>query len=198
MTSEIWAIVLAAGKSTRMQQQKLLMPFRGETIVSKVVNTARLAAGDNVVVVLGSHSEEVREQVGNENLKFCFNPDYERGMLSSVICGFNGLPETAGAALLFLGDQPQIPAAVSLAVIEAWKTSGKGIIIPASEGKKGHPVLIEIRYRKEIEQLNPEKGLRSLMEKFSSDVHVVECSTPEILRDIDTPADYENEINKLK
>lgn len=198
MKQEIWAIVLAAGKSTRMQEQKLLLPFHGETIIRKVVTKAMHAANGKVMVVLGSHSKEVREQAGSNGLEFCFNPVYESGMLSSVICGFDALPEDAKAAILFLGDQPQIPDTVPGRIMEAWKNSGKGIVIPVFTGKRGHPVLIETKYKKEIKQLDPNKGLKALMEKFNGDVHEVECNSPEITRDIDTPADYHFEINKNK
>lgn len=198
MNTAIWAIVLAAGKSTRMQKQKLLLPFQGETIIRKVVKTAMHAVHQNLVVVLGSHSEEIRKQAGNPDLKYILNPDYETGMLSSVICGFNALPENAGAAMLFLGDQPHIPNSVPAQLIAAWNQSEKGIIIPTFTGKRGHPVLIEIKYKQEIEHLNPDKGLKELMEKFSNDVYEVECQSPEVIRDIDTPADYQYEINKNK
>ncbi len=198
MKQSVYAIVLAAGKSTRMQKQKLLLPFQGETIIRKVINTAMQAVNSNIVVVLGSHSDEVRQQTNNPNLKFILNPNYETGMLSSVICGFSALPERAGAAMLFLGDQPHIPGSVPVQLIVAWNNSKKGIIIPTFSGKRGHPVLIETKYKQEIEQLNPEKGLKELMEKFSNDVLEVECQAPEVIRDIDTPDDYQYEINKNK
>jgi len=117
-------------------------------------------------------------------------------MLSSVICGFRALPNGAKAALIFLGDQPQIPSRVTDLVITAWIQSKKGIIMPTFNGRRGHPALIETRYKTEIERLDPEKGLRTLSEKFKEDVFEVECSIPEILRDIDTPEEYEYEISK--
>ena len=125
------------------------------------------------------------------------NQNYAEGMLSSVICGFRALPAEADAALVFLGDQPQIPGEVTRLVIEAWQNSGKGIIIPITNGRRGHPVLIETKYKSEIEKLNPEKGLRQLMEKFAEDVFEAECNLPEILRDIDTPEEYSREINLI-
>lgn len=198
MKKTVWAIILAAGKSTRMHKQKLLLPFQDESIISRVTKTAMHTVNQNVVVVLGSHREEIREHVGNLHLQFCVNPDYETGMLSSVICGFQALPEHAQAAILFLGDQPHIPNTVPDQIIKAWEKSGKGIIIPVFSGKRGHPVLIETKYKKEIEQLDHTQGLRALMEKFHDDVYEVECDAPEIIRDIDTPADYQYEINKNK
>ena len=194
--SGIWAIILAAGASTRMKKQKLLLPFNGKTIIEEVVKNASKSVGSNIMVVLGSHKEQVKAQIKNYGASFCVNENYMEGMLSSVICGFRALPDEIKAALIFLGDQPQIPPQASTLVIEAWKQSKKGIVIPTFNGRRGHPVLIETKYKTEIEKLDPEKGLRTLSEKNKNDLFEVECEIPEILRDIDTPEEYESEINK--
>ena len=194
--NEIWAIILAAGASTRMKQQKLLLPFNGKTIIETVVENIAQTVNSNIMVVLGSHLDQIREQIVNYNVKFCLNENFMDGMLSSVICGFSALPEGAEAALIFLGDQPQIPSHTTGLVVDAWRQSGKGIIMPTFNGRRGHPLLIETRYKAEIEQLDPEKGLRTLSEKFKNDVYEVECNIPEILRDIDTPEEYQYEISK--
>jgi molybdenum cofactor cytidylyltransferase len=193
---EIWAIILAAGASTRMKQQKLLLPFNGKTIIETVVENVARSVSSNILVVLGSHREQIQEQLVNSAVKIGVNENYMDGMLSSAICGFRALPGEAKAALIFLADQPQIPAQVTDLVIKAWIESGKGIVMPTFNGRRGHPVLIETRFKTDIERLDPEKGLRVLSEKFKNDVFEMECSIPEILRDIDTPEDYENEINK--
>jgi len=193
---EIWAIILAAGASTRMKKQKLLLPFKGKTIIETVVENAARSVNSNIVVVLGSHHEQISRQIENFDIKLCVNENYHDGMLSSVICGFNALPEEAKAALIFLGDQPQIPSLVTNLVVAAWKESGQGIVIPTIKRRRGHPVLIETRYKQEIENLDPNKGLRALSEQNKNDVYEMNCLIPEILRDIDTPEDYEMEINK--
>lgn len=194
--NEIWAIILAAGASTRMQKQKLLLPFKGKTIIETVVENAARSVNSNIMVVLGSHREQISRQIENYETKFCINENYPEGMLSSVICGFMALPAEAKAALIFLGDQPQIPSLVTNLVVEAWQKSGKGIVIPTIKGRRGHPVLIETRYKPEIEKLDPKKGLRTLSEKYKNDVYEMKCLIPEILRDIDTPEEYRMEINK--
>ena len=116
-------------------------------------------------------------------------------MFSSVVCGFSALPPEAEAALLFLGDQPFIPAHVPGKLIGAWQETGKGIIIPVSDGKRGHPTLFDLKYRDEISGLDPESGLRALALKFPGDIAEVEINSPEITRDIDTKNDYFNELN---
>ncbi len=193
---KIWAIVLAGGASTRMGTQKLLLPFRGGTIVESVIRNIQPVVQNNILVVLGSHRDEIREKIEKLPLQICMNENYSDGMLSSVICGFRNLPDDAKAALIFLGDQPQIPTTVSKKVVETWKKTQKGIVIPVFKGRRGHPSLIETKYKPEIERLDPEKGLRELMRKFANDVSEVRCNLPEILRDIDTPEDYEYETNR--
>lgn len=194
--NEIWAIILAAGASTRMHQQKLLLPFQDKTIIETVIDNAALEVDKNIMIVLGSHREEIVGQIGNRSVNYCVNEDFMDGMLSSVICGYNALPVNAKATLIFLGDQPQIPKQVPKIVIEAWQQNNKGIVIPTYKGKRGHPCLIETKYKYEIEKLDPAKGLRMLSQKFKDDVFEVECNIPEILRDIDTPEEYKMVINK--
>lgn len=193
---KIWAIILAAGKSTRMKQQKLLMPFNRKTIVETVISRIIPVLKSNIMVVLGSNRVEIENKIKDYQVESCYNQNYEQGMLSSVVCGFNSLPDNVEAAMVFLGDQPQISTEVIRAVINAWKQSEKGIIIPTFNGKRGHPVLIEIKYKAEINRLDPDKGLRQLMQNFSDDIVEAEVAESEILRDIDTPADYQFEIEK--
>lgn len=191
-TKSVCAIILAAGASTRMKTQKMLLPFYGKTIVETVVDKA-LKVAENVVVVLGSHKDEIAEKLAGRNISIVVNENYLLGMLSSVICGFQNLHKNVNAVLIFLGDQPQVPYQAAKMVIEEWKKSEKGIVIPTFSGKRGHPVLIETRFSNDIENLDIEKGLRQLMEIRKSDILEVDCPFPEILRDIDTPEEYEKE-----
>lgn len=193
---KIWAIVLAAGKSTRMKQQKLLMPFNGQTIIETIIQKIFPVLESNIIVVLGSHCNEIRQKINKLQVKSCFNKDFENGMLSSVIYGFGALPEDAEAAMIFLGDQPHISTDVIQKVARAWKQSDKGIIIPTFNGRRGHPVLIGIKYKSKIRELDPSKGLRQLMVENPDDISEVELGQSEILRDIDTPEDYEFEIKR--
>ena len=193
---KIWAIVLAAGKSTRMKQQKLLMPFNGKTIVETVISKIIPVLKSNIMIVLGSNCNEIEPIIDQMQVQSCFNKNFEEGMLSSVVCGFNSLPDSAEAAIVFLGDQPQISTDVIQKVAEAWKHSDKGIVIPTFKGKRGHPVLIETNYKSDINLLDSSKGLRQLMIENPDDISEIEVAEDEILRDIDTPADYQFEIEK--
>ena len=195
--SDIWAIILAAGSSTRMKKQKLLLPFHGKTIIETVIYNAKQVVGGNVMVVLGANRSEISEQIASYDIHTTINENHLSGMLSSAICGFEAIPEKAKAAIIFLGDQPQIPHTVAEQVLYAWKKSHKGIVVPIFKKRRGHPVLIETRFFPEIENLDQNRGLKQLLERHPEEILEVDCSMQEILRDIDTPEEYATEINKL-
>ena len=190
-----WAIILAAGSARRMGSQKLLLPFGKKTMIETVVENVLASSIEHVMVVLGANQQEVRDALANTPVHFCYNDAHENGMLSSVQCGIRALPPDATSALIFLGDQPGIPPAVTNLVLEAYQEELIGIVIPLHEHRRGHPLLVDMKYRKEIEQLDLEEGLRSLRHHFPDDVLEVEVNEPGILIDIDTPADYKNATN---
>ena len=205
----IWAIVLAAGESLRMGTQKLLLPFGDTTVSGAVVRAARASRVDRVLVVLGADRERVQAELepgrepgrgagpaGPAAIAFTVNEDYPLGMLSSIKAGFRALPSDAEAAVIMLGDQPFLPSRVVDAVITGYRKSGKGIVIPAFRGRRGHPVLVDIKYRDEVLGLDPADGLRQLMRAHSSDIEVVEVDDAGILRDLDTPEDYQNGVTR--
>ncbi|MDO8927624.1 MAG: nucleotidyltransferase family protein [Bacteroidota bacterium] len=195
--NDVWAIVLAAGMSTRMGTQKLLLPFAGMTIIEKVVENILNSGIENIMVVLGANRAEIEAVLEFWPVQTIRNENFREGMHTSVISGVNALPENAKAVMIFLGDQPFIPVYVSVKVVEAWKDSGKGIVIPLFSGKRGHPPLYDLKLRQEILDLDPAVGLRSVAQKFLDEILEVETFCPEIVRDIDTREDYSNELGKM-
>ena len=193
----IWGIILAAGASTRMKKQKMLLPFMGKTIIETVIGNASLFLQKNIIVVVGSDKERIVKKIGTYDIQIVFNENYKSGMLTSVLKGLNTIPKSAEALMIFLGDQPQLPIEIVKEVAKAYMNSSKGIVIPVFLGKRGHPLLIAAKYFPKIKKLDHSKGLRSLAEKYAEDVLEVECTFPEILRDIDTPEEYKMEINKI-
>ncbi len=190
-----WAIILAAGSSRRMGSQKLLLPFGKSTIIETVIDNVLNSSLDQVMVVLGPEQESILQAIGKRPVKFCHNKDHEKGMLTSIICGIRALPSEAVSALIFLGDQPGIPPAVTDSVINAYNEELFGIVIPVHDHRRGHPLLVDMKYRKEVEGLDLEEGLRALRHHFPQDVLEVEVDEPGILVDIDTREDYKNATN---
>lgn len=189
---EVWAIVLAAGESVRMGTPKMLLPFHGSTILEKVIENISKSTISKIMVVTGADSETIIRQIRNLNVSYCYNEKYSEGMLSSVICGFRNVPPETSAIAVFQGDQPLIKHETINIVITAYDKSDRGLIIPVFENRRGHPFLIDKKYRKEIEKLNPDEGLRSLSSIFKEDVLEVETNDQGILKDIDTYEEYMN------
>ena len=193
----LWAIILAAGESKRMGFPKMLLIFNGRTMLENVIANVSGSDIDNTLIVLGAENEALTKMINKLSVKHCYNDNYKDGMLSSVKCGFRNLPSELEAVLVFQGDQPLITPKVINKVIEEYRSSGKGIIIPVYKKKRGHPILIDRKYRNEIEMLDAREGLRSLAYQFSDDVLEVETDDPGILRDFDTFEEYKKEINQI-
>jgi molybdenum cofactor cytidylyltransferase len=191
---ETCAIILAAGKSERMGTNKLLLPFHGKPMINKVIDHVQQSEVDHIWIVLGAFRDDMLAAIRDLPVNHCFNADYEQGMFTSVQCGFRNMPSSADAAIVYLGDQPMIPAEVTRKIIRAFGQSDKGILIPVYRGRKGHPVLIAKKYKVIIDTLFAPEGMHTFMEKYREDILEVEVQTPGILRDIDTKQDYKNEI----
>jgi molybdenum cofactor cytidylyltransferase len=186
----IWAVVLAAGESKRMGEPKLLLPFRGRTILENVIEAVLRSPVDRTLVVLGAHADRISALLDATSVERAFNPDYRSGMLSSVRCGIRHLPSDARAALIFLGDQPGLCDGTITAVLNAYQTSGKGLVLPVRGSTGGHPLLLDLKYRADIEHLDPEVGLKGLLALHPDDVLRVEAGEGTNPPDIDTPEDY--------
>lgn len=191
----IWAIVLAAGESRRMGSPKMILPYKGMTIIEKVLENVLASDVEKVVTVLGSNKDEVLKVIEKFPVLHCINSNYKNGMLSSVKCGFEFLPADFRAALVFLGDQPMAETAVINKMIKAYNESGKGILVPVFENKRGHPLLADKKYLDEIINLDDPEGLKGLLRRHPDDLLEVVTETPSVLMDIDTREDYINEIN---
>lgn len=195
-TGEVWSVILAAGESTRMKEQKLLMPFGESTMIEKVVEENLSSKTDRVMVVLGSDNNSIMEKLSGHTLKTVYNEDYTKGMFSSVKKGIGSLPENCSAAIISLGDQPMISREVIDKMVGSFASGSTGIIIPVFEGRRGHPLLIPARYFMEILNLAADDSLRTILSAHPGDILEIDVDTGDILRDIDTREQYDNEINK--
>jgi molybdenum cofactor cytidylyltransferase len=213
----IWAVVLAAGESRRMGTQKLLLPYGDTTVAGAVVRTACDSRADRVLVVLGADREAVRAAIerkaddgrgasaaeggapdgvptlagsASKSVAFTINENYRSGMLSSIQAAFRALPADAEAAVVMLGDQPFLPVRAVDAIVGAYREGGRGIVVPVYGGRRGHPLIVDLKHRDEVLRLDPAVGLRQLLRAHPEDVREIEVDEAAILRDLDTPADY--------
>ena len=190
----IRSIILAAGESRRMGFPKMLLQINGKTMIENVIGNVAGSGTDDILVVLGAGSEKLTELVKKYDIKYCYNENYSQGMLSSVQCGFRNLSPDTEAVMVFQGDQPFIAPPVIDSVIEAFRSTGKGIVMPVFKGKRGHPLLLDIKYRDLIEKLDADLGLRSIAYLYSEDVLEVETDDPGVLRDFNTYDEYMKDL----
>ncbi|HLP73592.1 MAG TPA: nucleotidyltransferase family protein [Bacteroidales bacterium] len=196
LRSEIQAIVLAAGESRRMGRMKMLLPFRGTTMLEHVIDNIFSAGLENITVVLGHKKEELAGLVDKKGVNYCVNNNYTEGMLSSVICGVNSLTGHYRFLMVFQGDQPLIsPGTIGKMIDEAEETT-KSILIPVHEGKRGHPLMVSRQLAGKIGFLDPAIGLRALTNENPEQILEVSVNDPGILRDFDTYDEYIREINQ--
>lgn len=191
----IGAIVLAAGHSRRMGTQKLLLPLAGRTLIGRVIDEVRSGAVDHVVVVVSQDEAAVRQELADQPVALVINPNPEGEMLSSVRCGLRALPAGCAAAMVVLGDQPGVNAALVRDVIRKFRETG-GIVVPAHRGRRGHPTLFAARYFDEVLTRHDGVGLHGLLKAHLEDVHELEIADPAALDDIDHPDDYRRELNR--
>jgi molybdenum cofactor cytidylyltransferase len=190
----ICAVVLAAGLSSRMGVQKLLLPFGGKTVVGHIVDQLLASTIDEVHIVVGHQAEQIIAELSGRAVSIVNNPDYESGMLSSVRCGLKSLPEKCRAVMVVLGDQPSITTELIDQMLKSFAATEKDILIPLYKGKRGHPILFSLKYRDEIMTHYDDVGLRGLMHKHSEDMFELEVPTASVLCDMDYPQDYRREL----
>jgi molybdenum cofactor cytidylyltransferase len=185
----IAAIVLAAGRSTRMgAANKLLADIGGRPIVRHTVEAALASHAWPVLVVTGHQADEVRTALADLDVAFLANPDFAIGLSSSLKVGVRALPPEADGALVLLGDMPRIEAAHLDAMIAAFTSeAGKTIVVPVHEGQRGNPVLWPSDLLAEMLALDGDVGARSLMATHARRVREIDLGTDAILMDVDTP-----------
>ena len=158
----VWAVVLAAGAASRFgspKQRLLLQP---------VLERVRRSSVDDVVVVLGAHELET-------DARTVHCPDWERGPGASLRCGLQALPNEAEAAVVVLGDGPELEPAAIDRVIAAWRADSSPVVAAAYSGTRLHPVLLDRTVWQEI----PDEGAKSL------DAVLVDCD------DLSPPGDVD-------
>ena len=164
-----------------MGRPKALLEYKGETFLARLVRMFRVYCED--VFVVGSHAVAVPEA------RVVVNRAPERGMLSSLQCGLEALPECTRAVAFTPVDYPAIQQSTLERVITGW--SGELLRIPRYGGRRGHPVLVARDLFPEFLVQPSTAQAREIVRRHESDIQYVDVNDPGILTDVDTPADYE-------
>jgi molybdenum cofactor cytidylyltransferase len=184
----IAAIVLAAGRASRMGSNKLVAELDGEPIVRRTVRAVLGSRARPVVVVTGHEAGAVAGALAGLDVRFAHNPDFADGMSTSLRVGL-AAAGAVDAALICLGDMPRLRAAHFDTVIDAFRAGDPAaIVVPTFDRKRGNPVLWPRRYFAEIAALSGDVGARALIDRHADHVRLVAIDDPAILVDVDTPA----------
>jgi molybdenum cofactor cytidylyltransferase len=184
-------IILAAGKSSRMGCQKLLLPFgKGDTVLGKTISNAQAANIDPLLVVSGSEREQVEAIAAAKGVSCVFNPDYRQGQSSSIKRGLSALPSEA-AALFMLADQPAVGPDVLRRLVEAYKQHGSLIVATRTKkGVSGAPTLFAPSLFNELKCISGDVGGRGVLRAHADEVFHIDIDDDTILWDADSPEQY--------
>jgi molybdenum cofactor cytidylyltransferase len=180
------AIILSAGKSERMGTPKALLQYRGQSFLATILAEVASAGMMPTIVVAGHHYDAISRAF--PSLQIVFNPNYERGMSTSVQAGIRALPAGLAGVAIFLVDHPLIDRK-TIDVLAARLEPGS-IIVPVHGGRRGHPVLFAAEVFDEILSLSPDEGLNTVVRRKPGRVVEVLVENAGVLRDIDTPEQF--------
>ncbi len=178
-----------------MGRQKLLLPWAGRTVIQHIVGELQTSNVNAIRVVASDHIDDIRSRLEGSRAEVLLNPFAEDGMLTSVRAGIR---ESLGDGfMVVLGDQPSLSHRLINGLIAFWEIDPRSIVRPMFQGAHGHPVLIPDEFRDRVLNHYDEVGLKGLLREFPDRVREWEMDDPGVVRDIDTPADYTEELARL-
>ncbi len=179
------AIVLAAGQAKRFGDCKQLARIDGKPLLQHVLDTLRESKVGDVVVILGAYANEIRQQIEFRNERIIVNPDYEKGMSTSIQAGLRAVDSEA--AFIVLADQPFVTAKTYDLLIDEYRRSRPAAVMPTFNGFRGNPVLVDKSLFPEMMELRGDVGARAIL--GNHEVVKVPVDDRGVLLDVDTPAD---------
>ena len=185
----IAAVVLAAGRSTRMGAvNKMIAEIGGKPLVRIAVEQALASAASPLIVVTGHQREKIEAALAGLAVRFVHNADYAEGLGTSLKAGIAAVPAEADGAIVCLGDMPQVDAALIDRLIAAFDPErGALVVVPSIEGRRGNPVVWSRRFFHDLMQIQGDIGARHLIGNYAEAVAEVPLAGEAALTDVDTP-----------
>jgi molybdenum cofactor cytidylyltransferase len=208
------AIILAAGSSSRMGggYHKLLLPLDGRPVLTHVLAAAVASQARPILVILGHQAEQVRTNIRpyseHHDITLIHNANYLQGMSTSLRLGLQTLLSDdyknkstsyqVDSALIMLGDQPLITAKIIDTLITTYRTSGRSVVAPLYDGKRGSPVLFNEKLFPELIEVIGDEGGRTVLEHYPEELELVEMGTAVANYDVDTCEAYQQVVGLWK
>ena len=192
---KIGAVVLAAGGSSRLGRPKQLVAWHGESLVRRAVRAAAEAGCNPVVVVVGESSEALRDELKSTSAVVVENPQWQRGLGTSIRRGLETIADCVDAAALLTCDQPLVDANVIISLLSTREATGKPIVASGYAGTLGVPALFDRSCFQALLALPDNSGAKSLIETHAIDVASIDFEEGAV--DIDTPEDFKR-LNEIR
>jgi molybdenum cofactor cytidylyltransferase len=188
----IAAVVLAAGRSTRMGAvNKMLAEIGGKPLVRIAAEQALASHASAVIVVTGHERERVEAVLKNLPMRFVHNPEYAGGLGTSLKAGIAAVPADADGAIVCLGDMPQVDSQLINKLIAAFDPERGGlVVVPSINGRRGNPVVWSRRFFNDLMSINGDIGARHLIGSYAEAVVEVPVAGEAALTDVDTPESF--------
>ncbi|MBB5335593.1 NTP transferase domain-containing protein [Pectinatus brassicae] len=186
------AVVAAAGLSSRMGDFKPLLPYKKKTILAATIDKLSTSGVEEIIIVVGYRHKDIEQYFSSySNVKFIYNPYYrEKDMLYSLQCGLKTI-NNVEAVLLLPADMPAISQQTFVGLIDCWKKSKSGIVLPVQNGRQKHPALISNKYFADILAFSGDGGLRSILQGLAAETFYLAIADDGLNFDVDTPAEYQ-------
>jgi molybdenum cofactor cytidylyltransferase len=192
----IFAVIPAAGQSTRMGQPKLALPFAGRTVIEHVIAALRDGGAQHIVVVTGPHVSELNLLAKRAGADVHAISDQTPDMRTTIEHGLRWLeerqaPQAADAFLLAPGDHPAFNADLVRRLREAYLDSrSPSIVVPVHASRRGHPVLIAWKHVPGIMAMAPDRGVNAYLREHFTEVQELPVDESGVLLNLDAPEDY--------
>jgi molybdenum cofactor cytidylyltransferase len=181
------AIILSGGASRRMGSPKALLSFQGRPFLEHLLDVAHHPKIGVRRIVLGADAEPIAKEVDLAPGEIVINEEWEKGQLSSLQAALRSLPPQTDGAILLLIDHPLISSTLVDELIETFYKSGKPIVLPVFDGRRGHPVIFSAALYEELLNAPPETGARSVVWAHSAEVQIVQTNEEGCVLNLNDP-----------
>ncbi|MFZ5510980.1 MAG: NTP transferase domain-containing protein [Pseudomonadota bacterium] len=184
---KVAVVVLAAGRSTRMQgANKLLAEVDGVPMVARAACAALASRAAEVLVVTGHEAERVAAALTGCPVRLVHNPDYGAGLSTSLRAGLAALAPDTDAAIVMLADMPRIGAGHLDRLMDAFDPAAPQIVVPCHDGRRGNPILWPRGFFGEMQRVTGDQGARELLTRHAGRIKAIETDEA-VFADVDTP-----------
>lgn len=198
-----YAVILAAGESTRMGSPKALLKIKDKTFLEHIIQTIHDAGIVRKIVILGHGAETIIQSIDSERIqkdfkvKFLINEDYKRGQLSSIQTAIKSLSKDAEAIMVFPVDRPLISSKLLNQLVLTFNETKSPVVLPIHNVQRGHPVIFSVKVFDELLRAPYDVGARAVVWAHHNEVKEVPTEEAGILINVDTPEMFEKNIKQM-